>query len=320
MSHVFILVATKHRVPRWFTEGLAVHEETQASPEWGDPMTPDVVAALRQKKLLPVRDLDRGFIRPEYPSQVTVSYFQAGRICDYIQSRWGDAKLLEMVRAFAKVKTTPDTIQEVLSMSPEDFDKQFQEWLYKDVQPVINSFEQWTKAVKELAELAKARKYDEVLQKGEEARRMYPEYVYPANPYEFLAEAHLAKGNKQAAAAVLAAYRNAGGRSPNALRQAETLERINHIYPVIDEALHRRLGDLWFEQLNYAGAIREYTAVAALNPLDRASTQYNLARAYFAAGQRDRATEHVLASLEAAPGFRPAQKLLLELEDSEKGN
>ena len=32
MSHVFILAATKHRVPRWFTEGLAVHEETQASP------------------------------------------------------------------------------------------------------------------------------------------------------------------------------------------------------------------------------------------------------------------------------------------------
>ena len=38
--------ATNHRIPRWFAEGLAVHEETQASPEWGDPMTPDVVVAL----------------------------------------------------------------------------------------------------------------------------------------------------------------------------------------------------------------------------------------------------------------------------------
>ena len=89
MSHVFILTATNHRVPRWFTEGLAVHEETQASPEWGDPITPDIVAALRDKKLLPVADLDRGFIRPEYPAQVIVSYYQAGRICDYIQDRWG---------------------------------------------------------------------------------------------------------------------------------------------------------------------------------------------------------------------------------------
>ena len=32
MSHVFILTATNHRVPRWFTEGLAVHEETQVNP------------------------------------------------------------------------------------------------------------------------------------------------------------------------------------------------------------------------------------------------------------------------------------------------
>ena len=67
MSHVFILTATNYRVPRWFTEGLAVHEETEASPEWGDRITPDILVAIRDKKLLPVADLDRGFIRPEYP-------------------------------------------------------------------------------------------------------------------------------------------------------------------------------------------------------------------------------------------------------------
>ena len=38
------------------------------------------------------------------------------------------------------------------------------------------------------------------------------------------------------------------------------------------------------------------------------------ASAYFAAGRRDKAEEHLLASLEVAPGYRPAQKLLLELE------
>ncbi len=43
MSHVYILTATNFRVPRWFTEGLAVHEETEVSPEWGDRMTPDIV-------------------------------------------------------------------------------------------------------------------------------------------------------------------------------------------------------------------------------------------------------------------------------------
>ena len=37
MSHVFILTATNLRVPRWFTEGLAVHEEGERSPEWSEP-------------------------------------------------------------------------------------------------------------------------------------------------------------------------------------------------------------------------------------------------------------------------------------------
>ena len=94
-------------MPRWFTEGLAVHEETEAYPEWGDRMTPDIVVAMHDKKLLPVAELDRGFVRPEYPEQVIVSYFEAGRICDYIQSRWGADKLLDMVHSFASSRPRP---------------------------------------------------------------------------------------------------------------------------------------------------------------------------------------------------------------------
>ena len=62
----------------------------------------------------------------------------------------------------------------------------------------------------------------------------------------------------------------------------------------MDEDLHRHLGDLWLAQKNYPGAIREYTAVLAMHPLDKASAQFNLARAYFAAGQQDKAEDHVL--------------------------
>ena len=67
-------------------------------------MTPDIVAALAGKKLLPVAELDRGFVRPDYPQQVLVSYYQAGRICDYIQDHWSADKLLDMVHAYAQLK------------------------------------------------------------------------------------------------------------------------------------------------------------------------------------------------------------------------
>ncbi len=119
-----------------------------------------------------------------------------------------------------------------------------------------------------------------------------------------------------------------GGRRPDTLKTlariqeeqgdaraaAATLDRINLIDPAYDEDLHRHLGKLWLAQKNYDGAIREYRAVVALHPLDIASAQYDLAEAYFGAGQRDKAEDAVLASLEAAPGFRPAQKLLLTIK------
>ncbi len=334
MSHVFILQATNQRVPRWFTEGLAVHEETEASPEWGDRVTPDVLVAIRDKKLLPIADMDKGFIHPDYPSQVIVSYYQAGRICDYIKMRWGSDKLLDMVHSFAELKSTPETIQRTLGMKPEDFDKQFMEWLMsqQDGKSAAN-FNEWRTTLKALAQAAKEKKMDEVLRLGEQARKLYPEYVYEANPYEFLAEAYLAKDNKASAMEILAAYEKLGGRDPDALKRlaglqeetgnkqaaAATLDRINFIYPVNNEELHRHLGDLYFAQENYHGAIREYGSVLASQPLDKASGQFKLAQAYAAAGQKEKAEQYVLEALETAPGYRPAQQLLLQLEDSKKG-
>jgi cellulose synthase operon protein C len=333
MSHVFILTATNHRVPRWFTEGLAVHEETQESPEWGDRITPDIVVALRDKKLLPVAELDRGFIRPQYEAQVIVSYYEAGRICDYIQTRWSADKLLDIVHSFAQLKTTPEAIQENLGMSPEEFDKQFQDWLYKQDGLPATHFDEWHTKLKALVEESKNKNYGEVIKQGADVIALYPDYVYDANAYEFVAEAQIAKGDKKAAATALTTYEKLGGRDPGALKElatleedlgnpkdaAATLDRINYIDPIGDEGLHRHLGELWLAQRYYPGAIREFTVLVAMHPLDKASAQFDLAQAYFADGQKGKAEENVLLALEAAPDYRPAQKLLLQLQDSEKG-
>ncbi len=335
MSHVFILSATNHRVPRWFTEGLAVHEEGEASPEWSNHASPEVLAAIRDKKLLPVAQLDRGFVFPQYPAQVVVTYFEAGSICDYIKSRWGAGKLLDMVHSYAQRKTTAEVIQQDLGASPEQFDKLYLAWLDAKYGKMAANFDQWRTQLAALVQLAQQKQYDAVLAKGPAVRDMYPEYIGDANVYQFLAQADLAKSDKKSAAGELTAYEKMGGEEPSTLKElasleqdrgqpkeaAATLDRINSIYPVHDEDLHHKLGDLWFAQANYPGAIREYTAVVALNPLDKAGAQFNLARAYYASGQRAKAEESVLAALEAAPGYRPAQKLLLEIEhpnDQEK--
>ncbi len=330
MSHVYILTATNHRVPRWFTEGLAVHEEGEHSPEWSDRVTPEVLIAVREKKLLPLAKLDRGFVYPEYPSQVVVSYFQAGNICDFVKAKWGEEKLLEMVHSYAKSKTTAQVVQENLGLTLEEFDKQYLAWVDKRYGTEAAHFDEWREKLKMLVAAAQRKQYDIVLAQGPAVLAMYPEYVGEANVYELMAEAARAKGDAKAEAAALSAYVHEGGQEPVVLKRLATLEeaagqqseaaatlaRLNYIYPVKDEELHRRLGDLLYALKRYDGAIREYVAVVASNPLDKAGAEFHLAEAYLAAGQKDKAQESVLAALEAAPGYRPAQKMLLELNQS----
>ena len=333
MSHVFILEATNHRVPRWFTEGLAVHEEGQANPEWANRLTPEILIAYKAKKLLPIAQMDRGFLFPDYPEQVIVSYWQAGTICDYIQERWGADALLGMVHSFAERRSTPEAIQANLHVTPDQFDKQYDEWLDKRVGPVAANFDAWREQLKALAGEVSGAKYDDVIASAPKVISLYPEYVGDANAYGFLASAQLAKGNKKAAVDALMAYVKVGGEDPATLKKlaslqadlgdskaaAATLDRLNFIYPE-DETMHRELGGLWLAQGNAPGAVREYGAVLALKPLDMASAEYDEAKAYLAAGDKAKAEESVLSSLEAAPGYKDAQKLLLELEAAKNGN
>jgi Flp pilus assembly protein TadD len=97
---------------------------------------------------------------------------------------------------------------------------------------------------------------------------------------------------------------------------AVVLDKLNTIYPM-DADAHRRLGGLLLDEGNVKGAIREFGAVVAKAPLDPAQAHYDLARAYMADRQTEKASEELLNALEAAPGFRPAQKLLLELNNSQ---
>jgi Tfp pilus assembly protein PilF len=196
----------------------------------------------------------------------------------------------------------------------------------------VENFDKWREQLKAMLESSKAPDFNGIaLAKAPEIIKMYPEYVGDANAYEFLAKAQLAQKDDKGAAETLKAYVTEGGENPDALKQlaslqeeagdkkaaAATLERLNFIYPE-DQALHSKLGGLLLAEHNNAGAVREFGAVVAMKPLDMASAEFDLAQAYFAAGDKAKAEESVLAALETAPGYKPAQKLLLEIEGSKE--
>ncbi len=327
-SHVYVLSMTNSRVPRWFTEGLAVYEETSASgsPDWGDRLDPPSIMAMKDKKLLPIADLDRGFIHPTYPEQVIVSYFQGGQVITFIAEKWGYDKVLAMIHAFADKKDTVEAIEQELHLKPEEFDAQFFPWIEAKYKKQIDGFQDWTDQIKLVSQSAKEKQWDEVIKRGTAIRDIYPDFVETGNVYEFLAQAYLAKGDKAKAMEQLERYSTVGGRSPGALDQlsdmqseagnkraaAATLERLNLIY-LEDDTSHQKLGKLYMDLKNPNGAIREYQAQLALGTVDPAGAQFGLAQAFQAANRPQDALDAVYSALEVAPGYKPAQALLLEL-------
>lgn len=326
MSHVYVVTATHHMVPRWFTEGLAVHEEHAASPKWGDRLTPEIIAAIKQKRLLPVADMDRGFVRPQYPGQVLVSYYEAGQICDFIAQKWGDAAIVGMIHSFAAHKTTVEAIQDNLQLAPQAFDQVFQAWLSVNTGAVVEHFDAWRKSVVTATQESQKNDVDAALKTASAAVSQYPDYVGKDSLYELLAALWEEKGDKSIAAAQLQKYRDLGGSNLESLKKLvtleqalgqtgqvrETLETMNNIYPE-DEFIHQTLGNLLLASGLPGDAVREYRAVLALHPAAVAESHFNLAQALNASHHPDDAKQEVLLSLEAAPDYRPAQHLLLQL-------
>ncbi len=165
-----------------------------------------------------------------------------------------------------------------------------------------------------------------MLKKGEEVAQPVSAITSTTRtPTNSSPQADLAKGDKKAAAAILTDYEKMGGRDPAALKQLASLEEgsgraersgrhaRSHQLHLPDET------KICIASSAICGSRRTITRArsantppcVALHPLDKASAQFNLAQAYFAAGQKDKAEDNVLAALEAAPDFRPAQKLLL---------
>ncbi|MDA2934332.1 tetratricopeptide repeat protein [Acidobacteria bacterium AH-259-D05] len=93
---------------------------------------------------------------------------------------------------------------------------------------------------------------------------------------------------------------------------AQYLEEAMYVNPFQSET-HERLGDIYLQSSQTEKAVREFEVFLSLTSVDAAAAHYKLAQALFQSGDTQRARSHVLLSLEIAPGYQEAQKLLLKL-------
>ncbi|MFK7890624.1 MAG: tetratricopeptide repeat protein [Granulosicoccus sp.] len=330
IAHVFTLEATNHLLPRWFSEGLSVYEEWNTGPLADRELSLSVLTAIKQEQLLPLAQLDQGFVRPSYNGQVQVSYMQAGLVCDFIASRWGHAALVTMLQAFAKNKTTEEALQEALGDDSSTFDEQFTQQIKSDWGNLLNTLDEYSAGVRQLE---RALQFDDWVSAEALSRdlvRRYPQHISDGNAYVVLATALEQQGHVTESLDVLMQWHDRGGHDPAVLdklivdlraneRHDESIivmESLNWVNPYGTD-VHRWLGEHYLEQNQPQLALREFNALLGMQVDDMAVAHLGKAQAELLMDNADGARREVLYALENAPFYRPAQDLLLALTAGE---
>jgi tetratricopeptide (TPR) repeat protein len=349
LAHSFHMAVSGSRVPRWFTEGLAVFEERRARPGWGDRIGWQFLLAYLQDRLAPVEDLNQGFMRPAYPQQIGFSYYQSSLVFDFIAQRWGFDAIVDMLRGYGEGANTPDIFTTTLGLDLEAFATAYDDYFRErfagplaalamaEDGPGASLDEMRERADRDstdfLAHLFTGRALmetepDSSLPYLERAKALFPEYAGGDSPYWLLAAAHHRSGRLGKVQVELEALTTRNRAHYPGLRMltevrlqlADTssaldpLGDVQYLYPYQEED-HRLLA------LGFSGegetmlALRERRAILALNPFNRAEALLGLAQAQWAAGQRRTARSTVLQALEQAPNYQEALDLLLEIRE-----
>ncbi|MBX3463124.1 MAG: hypothetical protein KF830_08130 [Planctomycetes bacterium] len=127
-THVLTLGLSRHRVPRWLTEGFSVYEEKVRDPTWERGMDRELFDAFHNRDIPPVRLLNRLF----RGSRILFGYYQGGLIVELIARDHGFAKAIALLRAFGEDLDTEEAFREALGMSSRDFDERLLRYIERD--------------------------------------------------------------------------------------------------------------------------------------------------------------------------------------------
>ncbi|MGC3967398.1 MAG: tetratricopeptide repeat protein [Pirellulales bacterium] len=91
--HVVTLEKTRHRIPRWLSEGISVYEERQANKAWGDRLDRDLRKMILAGELTPVSKLNEAFRRPKSGEHFNLAYYEASLAVEYLVESLGQGTL-----------------------------------------------------------------------------------------------------------------------------------------------------------------------------------------------------------------------------------
>ena len=352
LAHVITLQMSNQRVPRWLTEGISVYEEKKARAEWGREMDLAFAGMLNRGETVKLRDLNAAF---QNPKTISLAYFQASLLVEHLVTAYGDAGLRKLVRAYAQGIDTDAALKSALDTGFDQLQVGFDQTVERLFGPMRRALampdgiedllRMPAPAVQAIAD-ANPRSYpiqmalgrafrkdgqlDQAMQAFARAAALVPVAGGKDSPHDQMAAIAIEQKDRPRAIAALTAlvavdFNNveaarllAAMLRQNTVEDAATLvpvyQRIAAIDP-FDADAHAMLGRFALQRNEADLAAREFRAVLALGPVDRAAAYTDLAESYFKGGRRAEAKKQTLAALEIAPSYERAQDLLLKLVD-----
>jgi cellulose synthase operon protein C len=275
-AHVITLQMTRHNVPRWFSEGVSVYEERRARPGWGDDLTAHFLKAYQEEKHLKVSELNAGMMRPKFPEQIALSYYQASLVCELIEEKFGFAKIREALALFAENHSSEEVFRRALGWDTATLDREYERFLEARIHASAGHLD-----------FSRPKGRDAANQKGldkeglaahleknpndffanlamgallrkeksngpaevylKKAQKLFPEFVESDNPYQILAEIYLEEK-----------------REDEALTQLLGWSRFdeNSVWPLV------RAAEIYRNRKDWAGAARVLELSVYIDPYD----------------------------------------------------
>ncbi len=356
--HSVTLHKTLNKMPRWLSEGISVYEESQENASWGQRMLPayrDMILSEVGGKMTPVSKLSSAFMNAESSLQLMFAYYESSMVVEYANKRFGP----DAVRLVLADIGNDISINEALSRHTEPIEKldaDFAAWLHEQAEQLApkvdwerpklppdadsSTLAAWNAAhpnnfaglLMQANVLLQERKWNDAKEPLENVLSIYPAYAEADSAYPMLAAVYRQLGDAVLEKDTLEQYASRNADAIDArLRladlaaadkdwrevrwQAQKALAINPLIP----APHRMLA-LAAEALgDRATAMEAHRALLVLDPTDGVEQHYRLSKLLFEENQLAEARREVDLSLEEAPRFRDAHRLLLDIADKMDG-
>ncbi|WP_435011482.1 tetratricopeptide repeat protein [Tundrisphaera lichenicola] len=353
--HVVTLNKTHNKMPRWLSEGISVYEEGAADRAWGGSLGPKYRAMILGEDFTPLSRLSSAFLAPKSATHLQFAYQESALAVEFLVEKAGIEALKGVLDDLGAGVSINDSLAAREKSPIDQLDEEFAKFAKgkalaaapgatfdepelapsadsKAIATWLESHPKNFPGLRRLAsKLVSEGKWPEARKAIEDLRAAYPDYKGEDNANFLLATVCRKTSDPSGERAALEALAELDGNAgPAYLRLMELEEELKDWRAMDRDARRflavnpltpppfRRLAKASEELGRPDEALVAYRALALIDESDPADIHFRLAKLLKQTGQPLEARREVLKSLEEAPRFLEAHRLLLELVEPDK--